>query len=295
MYSAIALNSMGLFQHLGGWAGAPNEIGVQSRSKAVLQRAYQVLYHLEQCEKLAHTAKSQFHSHTKPIENLPHALHGWSPLVAGLIIELSGAMTALRILQNDVWQLTTTVAGVRNNPPSSISDAFKALSKKYPKGNQRPRWLTEVPSEVRELITTYWTCSGKLVAAYRDVDQHFDVTARGGFVLTDGNSVTKVSIRMPDNPELKSRKKFTYENSVDGLDLACTAFTTLHDLVENLAKFYQVSPAPLMQPMEFTPAIQHKSGVAQITALMLYDNDGRNGAIIGQDEETAITFTQSSL
>jgi len=285
---------MRLFQHLGGWAGAPNPIGIQSRSKAVLQRAYQVLYHLEQCEKLARTAKSQFHSHTKSIENLPHALHGWSPLVAGLIIELSGAMTVLRILQNDVWQLTTTVTGVRNAPPS-MRDASKDISKKYPNGNQRPRWLTEMPLEVRELITTYWRCSGELVAAYRDVGQHFDVTARGGFVFTDGNSVTKVSVLLPDNPELKSRKKFTYENSVDGLELASTAFATLHDLVENLAKFYQVSPAPLMQPMEFAPAIQHKSGVAQITALMLYDNDGRNGAIIGQDEETAVTYMQTTI
>jgi hypothetical protein len=293
VYFADVLNSRGLFQHLGGWVGASNVAGIQSRSQVVLQRAYQVLFHLEQCAQLEQIARSQFNSHAKSVANLPQTLQGWSPLVAGLIIELSGAMATLRILQNDVWQLATVASDARN-APSSMRDAFKNISRKYAAGERRPKWLMVVPQEIRQFITTYWASSGESVAVYRDVDQHHDVLARGCFILTDNNGVNRVSIRLPDNPESKSRGKFSYENCIDGWDLAHSAFSALHDLVENFATFYGALPAPLRQTIEFAPAIQHESGVARVTAIVLNDNDGRSGHVIGQDEEMRVTITQTA-
>lgn len=135
MYFADVLNSRELVQHLGGWVGAQNAAGIKSRSQVVLQRAYQVLFHLDQGIQPEQAARFQFHSHAKSTKNLPQIPQGWSPLVAGLIIELSGAMAALRILQNDVWLLAASTVSARN-APLGMRDAFKDMSRKYAVGHR---------------------------------------------------------------------------------------------------------------------------------------------------------------
>lgn len=272
----------------------PDNTAIKSHSQVVLQRAYQVLFHLEQCTLLERSARLQFEAHTKSSENLPDILHVWSPLVAGLIIELSGALASLRILQNDVWMLAACAASARD-APSSMKDAYKKLSCKYVTGHKRPKWLTEIPTDVREAITTYWKRSGESVATYRDVDQHHDVLARGCFLLAADKGVSKVSVRLPDNPESKSRVKFTYKKEVDGLEIAQNAFSALHELVEDIARIYKAPPAPLQRTIEFVPAIEHQSGISRITALVLFDNYGRTGLVFGQDEEMRVTLRKSTI
>jgi hypothetical protein len=294
MYFADVFNGRGLFQYLGGWIGTLSGAGAQARAQIVLQRAYQVLFHLEQCDDLERTARSQFDVHARSITDLPDNLHGWSPLVAGLIIELSGAMGALRILQNDVWMLAAGAASARN-APSSMRDAYKSITQKHAPGLKRPKWLAEVPADVRKAVATYWARSGETVATYRDVDQHHDVLARGCFLITEAGVVRRVSVRLPDNPELKSRAKFTYGNRIDGLDLVRGAFAALHDLVEGLAKLGNASPVPLQRTVEFNPAIEHKAGMARTTGILLFDFEGRTGLVVGQDEDLHATIKQVAV
>ncbi|WP_437571880.1 hypothetical protein [Sorangium sp. So ce542] len=268
--------------------------GANARAQIVLQRAYQVLFHLEQCDHLEQAARSQFNAHARSVTELPDELHGWSPVVAGLIIELSGAMGALRILQNDVWALAAGAAGARNSP-SSMRDAYKSIAQKYVAGSKRPRWLAEVPVDVRRAVAAYWESSGERAATYRDVDQHHDVLARGCFLITEGGTVRKVSIRLPDNPEQKSRARFDYVNKIDGIDLVRDAFTALHGLVEELARLGGASPAPLLRTVDFTPSIEHKAGIARTTGILLFDSDGRTGLVIGQDEELHATIRRVTV
>src|SRR5258705_416193 len=158
-------------------------------------------------------------------------------IVLGRLSSESGALSntdlkmrtgALRILQNEVWMLAASGSGVKD-APASMRKAYKAISQKNGPGSNRQRQSTKVPAAVRNVVAMYWTSSGEAMAAYRDIDQHHDVLARGCFLLTAGNAVQRVSVRLPDNPELKSPPKFTYNKNIDALDLARKAFSALHE------------------------------------------------------------------
>jgi len=133
------------------------------------------------------------------------------------------------------------------------------------------------------------------MAAYRDIDQHHDVLARGCFLLTEGKTIQRVSVRLPDNPEAKSLAKFTYENDVDGLELAHRGFSALHELVEEMAKLANASRTPLERTIEFAPAIKHHTGVARTTGLLLLNFDGRTAIVMSQDEEQHVTLRQITI
>ena len=98
----------------------------------MLQRASQVLFHLDQCGVLSAQAIAQFSAHLQKEPQLPSSLYAWSPLVSGLIVELSGALAALRIMQNDAWGHFVDVR--RSDTPSSIRDAYPILLSKYGHG-----------------------------------------------------------------------------------------------------------------------------------------------------------------
>lgn len=293
MYTAEVFNSRGLFQRLGGWMPSLSGTGAERRALVVLQRAYQVLFHLEQADHLELVARQQFNAHVRSMGSVPETLRGWSPTVVGLIIEITGALTALRVLQNDVWVLVTNANGARN-APSSMRDASKKLGPKLDKGKKRPGWYGAIPIEVRAAVSSYWQQSGETAALYRDIEQHHDVLARGCFLLTDGETITRVSVRLPDNPATKAPKEFVFNDEIDGLELAHRSFEALHGLVEDVAQAGGATPAPLKRSTEFVPPIEHSPGVRQPTALVLFDHAGETGLLIGQDEETHATFINSS-
>lgn len=285
---------MGLFQHLGGWIGTLDETGAKARTHIVLQRAYQVLFHLEQCDHLERLAREQFDPHARSIADLPDCIQAWSPLVANLIIELSATLGALRILQNEVWMLAASASGVKD-PPASMRKAYKAMSQKTGLGSKRQRLSTTVPTDVQNAVAMYWTGSGEALAAYRDIDQHHDVLARGCFLLTTGNAIHRVSVRLPDNPESKSPARFTYDKNIDAFDLARKGFSALHELVEKMAKLANAPRTPLQQTIEFAPAIEHQAGVARTTGLMIFNLEGRTALVMGQDEELQVTLKRVTI
>jgi hypothetical protein len=181
------------------------------------------------------------------------------------------------------------------NAPSSMRDAYKAIIRKYGSGSKRPKWFAKIPVAARKAVATYWDESGETVATYRDVDQHHDVLARGCFLLMEDNVLRRVSVRLPDNPESKSRAKFTYGKEIDGFNLAQTAFSEVHELVETLAKIGNASQAPLQRTINFIPAIEHEYGVSRTTSLILFGLEGRAGLIIGQDEKMHVTLKKVAL
>ena len=268
--------------------------GAERRALMVLQRAYQVLFHLEHADQLELTARTQFSAHVQNMGTVTRTLRGWSPTVVGLIIEITAALSALRVLQNDVWVLVANAHGARN-APKSMRDASRKLGTKSGKGAKRPAWYGAVPADVRTAVALYWQRSGETAALYRDIEQHHDVLARGCHLLTDNTSVTQVSVRLPDNPSTKAPSKFVFNGKVDGLELAHQAFDALHHLVEDIAKASGASPALLKRATQFVPPIEHSPSVRQATALVLYDSAGRTGLVFGQDEEMHATFTGSSI
>jgi hypothetical protein len=95
--------------------------------------------------------------------------------------------------------------------------------------------LPSIPDALRERLTTSWTQHGARARDYRDCIAHYADSEHGlGNVemIRHRLGVWSARARIPDNPEVRSRRKFTYAKQLDALDYSLdltaevTAFLT---------------------------------------------------------------------
>jgi hypothetical protein len=80
--------------------------------------------------------------------------------------------------------------------------------------------ITACPRTLAERLNHSWLTVGEKLKDYRDCTQHFASADMGlGTVMMRrvGDGVWKAWARIPDNPETKSKKKFTYVAGIDAL------------------------------------------------------------------------------
>ncbi|MEI9937283.1 MAG: hypothetical protein WDO69_08650 [Pseudomonadota bacterium] len=264
---------------------------LQHRAQRVLQRSYHALMHVTQSERIRDDAIEQFRGRFTTLEGTPARVHAWSPLVADLVVELSAAFAALRILQNEVWGLAAAAAGATSFPPS-VHDACNKLRASTAKGTKRATWITPIPPEVRKLFTAYWAQDGERLANYRNVDQHFDVLARQCFLDCAASDFSRLWVYLPDNPENKSPKEFTYNCGTDGITFARKSFDELYALIDSISRQHVNEDAPLSRTIQFHPPIVHELGVRRTTALLLLDHDGREALRVGHAEDQTVSISR---
>lgn len=289
VFHAGTFNARGLFQRVGGWLAQNPSAGVGTRLTDLLQRAHQALFHVDQAVLFERAALAQFAAFSSRLALTSGRARGSSPLVSATLIHLSSSLAALRAVQNEAWRLVCVASGVAN-APSSITDGIKALGKGQ--GSGKHAWSREVPQPLRDLLTRYWKEHGAALVHYRDIDQHFDVVQTGCVLTLEEGKIVSLAIVLPDNPEEKSSRRYTYGRGVSGVTFARTAFERLHELVEDVAGYHNGVPAPLHTPSVMRPPLVvadvPKGGLA---ALLLLDYDGREGvAIEKRDEDGRLTL-----
>lgn len=290
MHLADTFNPLGRFQTLGGFikSQAPGS-PLGHRCHVLLERAFQAFVHIQECRRLRTLILRQFGPTFIELRGSPSRISASSPAVAALLVELSAALGGLRILQNEAWQFASAVAGARD-APSSYHDAAKSLSRTYGSGQKRPRWMSSIPKPIRTAVLEYWQGGGQQLADYRDVDQHHDRLARQCFLDCSAEGYSTFWVRLPDNPESKAPKHYTYGGQIDGIAFASEGFDKIHSLVEALAVQAGATPQPLERAVHFDPELEHIPGVARSTAILLTDAAGTEGLLLGQDEERHVTI-----
>jgi len=123
-------------------------------------------------------------------------------------------------------------------PPSSLSDAMKSGIENY-----------GFNQTISDLFKSYWQDNGKYLRDVRNIDQHFKYLITNTF-FEYKSAPGVVLILLPDNPEIKSPSKFTYENSNDAHDLIIKSIEVMNDLVSKV-----LSHAGYTQKAKFTAAI----------------------------------------
>jgi hypothetical protein len=284
MFYAGTFNALGLFQRVGGWFARHPSDAVAARLTDLLQRAHQALFHVEQAVHFERASFEQFTAFSSQFS--PKSLHarGSSPLLSATLIHLSSSLAALRVMQNDAWRLVCVASDVAN-APSSIVDGIKVLARGQ--GSGKNAWSRKIPESLRNLLTRYWSEHGATLVHYRDVDQHFDVLQTGCTLMFEGGKIASLAIVLPDNPEVKSKSRYTYARRVSGVTLARTAFAWLHELIEEVAGYHKGEPTPLQQPIVWRPAIAIADvPVGGLVALSLLDHDGRAGLAMEKANES---------
>lgn len=143
-----------------------------------------------------------------------------------LLNEISPLLSSLRLLQNLMLKVISIMENI--SLPSSIADFIKKQDK------------YKVSAETKEIINKYWESTGKSLRDYRDFDQHFDAITSNYFIQI--KPIRTILIQFPDNPEIKSKNKFTYFKNINGIDFLKNSFNEIHETFESLAKKYGATP-----------------------------------------------------
>lgn len=95
-----------------------------------------------------------------------------------------------------------------------------------------------VPEDLRLRLKSSWDRFGSKLKDYRDCVMHYvPVDAHHGTAWTErlNCGVWSVMIRIPDNPEVRRRAKFTYQLNLDALDYGWELANELTEVIELVA------------------------------------------------------------
>jgi hypothetical protein len=237
MYLATEFNKAGLFKRAGAWAEAVpiDPSGRRPTVALLLHRASAAYLHLERINILHDLCRKQFEHLRDRLTLGTDRISFWSPAFAELLFELSPFFGAMVVLQNSLLDVIGDRIGRRGTLPSSLRN-FIERSAHYP-------WFD---SKVLALLRFYWDQGGETLRQYRDIDQHFYVFTQHAFLDLAGEP--KIRIFLPDNPESKSPRQFTFHKEVDALSCCPTEFQRLHDTIEAVAEVFGFAPSQLKQP-----------------------------------------------
>lgn len=217
------LNRNNLFRSLNGLEYEEKEKLNQVKDE-IFSRGTSALLHLIRIQKLNKQCVQEYSLYKNQLTNIRDSRIVFSSETLGYLLnEISPLFGTLRLLQNNSLKLLRTL-GV-NTLPKSLNDYIKKPDSH------------KVKPEIHQSILQHWNSSGEKLKHYRDVDQHYKwLTGRYFLQVVDPN---KIIIEIPDNPETKSPKDFTYENQINAIDFLNKSFIEIHGVIENIAVQYE--------------------------------------------------------
>ena len=206
-YIADLFNDQKLFQRIGAW------INKRSGNKLLIEflfRASGAYLSLLRMRSLSAMCINQYLVHKHQLKILDEKIVFWSPTLIELLNQFSPYLSSLRIMQDLILPLYLKESGARISSPASLADAVDKLEK------------YRLDSSIKDLIKEYWKKVGKRVKQYRDIDQHYGNIVKHSFLSI--MPIEKLVILLPDNPEDKKPKSFTYKKNIDALPFFESSF-----------------------------------------------------------------------
>jgi hypothetical protein len=144
--------------------------------------------------------------------------------------QIPSTLTQIVNMQNQMLEILQGALKIRGSVPKSLREAVGKGLKKY-----------NFPDCVCEMIEAYWRNGGEYLRNIRDINEHHialvDVTY---FKYENGRGT--IVIYLPDNPETKSLKRFTYNNEIDAYSTIYKGFFEFAELIDAIFEFIGVEP-----------------------------------------------------
>lgn len=217
MYLPELLNSEGLFQKVYGWK--KNSSSTEEFS-SLLYRASSCVIHMRRLAELSQRCVMEFELFEDQLVLGNDRIVFHSTSLLALLNEISPLLSSLRIMQDMLLPLIGKNQG--RSMPSSINDGMKKLH------------TLGLPEKIKGILLRYWQSGGYKLRDYRVIDQHHANLVAHTFLQIQ--PIKKVLVLFPDNPEIKTPKKFTYEKSINGIEYMHSAFVDLHAVFEEIAE-----------------------------------------------------------
>lgn len=236
MFIGHIFNKENLFQYFGGWLQSEmektliNDIEFYPKGEElftispiimedILFRASNSWINLHYLDRAEKECISEFIQFKNKLNIRGKRLYFWSPTLSDLMSRIPPIMSSIRIMQNFTLKLLNNRFNI--SLPKSMSSLIK-------KGNDY-----NLPTNIYDLIVKYWIVSGRSVKDYRDFEQHYLTLIRN--VHFRFSPKLHLFIPFPDNPEIKSFKRFTYHREINGIEYIKSAFNSFHNFIELLS------------------------------------------------------------
>lgn len=219
------LNQNKLFHHLAGLS--KEDPNFQTLKSEILARATTSLLHLIRIGQLNNECVAEFSLFEDQLNIQDEKIVFSSVSLGFLLNEISPQMSSLRLLQNLLLKLARSYEEVEGVPKSIADYAKKPES-------------YGLKEEVRKILIQHWNQTGSKLRDYRDIDQHHATLTDQYFIQLKPKKT--ILVRFPDNPEVKSLKKFSYRKNINGLEFLDACFKEIHDTFEGVAKHYGAPP-----------------------------------------------------
>lgn len=218
------LNQHKLFHHLAGLS--KKEQKFQTLKSEILARSTTSLLHLLRIGQLNTECVAEFSLFEDQLNIQDDKIVFSSVSLGFLLNEISPLMSSMRLLQNLMIKLISSYEGT--SLPNSIADYVKK-SGSY-----------KIDEKAKSILEKYWNSTGEKLRSYRDLDQHFTTLADQYLIQIKPQKT--ILLRFPDNPEIKSSAKFTYNQNINGLEFLDACFKEIHEAFEELSKNYGAKP-----------------------------------------------------
>lgn len=238
-YHAGLLNQHGAFQGLNSLLGAVGSERFFSNSvEHFLYRASCVLSSLHNM----HVAKEQtvalVRSYIKQIEfGADKKIAVSAEPLFYVYAQIPTCLTLLVAMQNDILLILQKLLKINGEVPSSLSKAMKKGVCHY-----------GFSKNIEARLKSYWDCGGKYLRDVRDINEHHLALVDYSYFKYE-KEPGQVVIYLPDNPESKSPKSFTYSKELDAYEAIASGFESINSLITTFLNDMGIEPTP------FTPSL----------------------------------------
>ncbi len=204
--------------------------------KDVLFRINSSFLTLDRLKMLNKKCVEQYEAYEQDLQRNSDIITFWSPTVFEYYMSFSNLYTCLICAQDRIPELLIRIEGYKGNPHSSLADAVKKLNN-----------YTSVPKNILDLILEYWESGGKSLRDFRNLDQHFvSIVDRTYLIIANKR---RLHVVLPDNPQVKSSKKLTFDKDIDALQYFWDEHFRLAKLLDKIGKEFYGKPKTFGQGM----------------------------------------------
>ncbi len=232
-YLPKLLNQRGIFQRLN--SALRDESTAESTRKQIerfLYRATCVLVGINSIYRAEGASVTFAKSYVKQLK-LPE--NGRVAIATDPLFEvysqIHNTVSSLVLMQNSILNISKPILGVDAQTPKSLADAMKKGLAEY--GFEK---------EVISHIQNYWDKYGSYIRDVRNVDEHYDALVDQTF-FEFINEPGQIKVFLPDNPNVKSPARFTYDDEIDAAQAIIDTFNALNALFEEICKHAGYEPS----------------------------------------------------
>lgn len=136
--------------------------------------------------------------------------------------QIPACLTLLIAMQNDMLIILQKIIGIKGEVPSSLNKALKKGLKQY-----------GFPENIDSAITEYWSNGGEYIRDVRDVNEHHLALVDQSYFKYESDP-GQVIVCFPDNPQVKSRQKFTYIEEIDAYTAIAHSLKHINILIDGI-------------------------------------------------------------